>query len=58
MLKALDTVFDDETKEIVDRVINEFGEYTGRQIKTVMYSSPVLGKKKTIKEAKMRGNTF
>jgi len=53
LLKTLGLVFDEETTELIDKVINEFGPYTGRQIKAVMYSFPKVGEKKTIKEAKM-----
>jgi uncharacterized phage-associated protein len=53
LLKMLDLVFDKETVELIDKVINEFGPYTGRQIKTIMYSFPKVGEMKTIKEAKI-----
>lgn len=53
LLKALDSIFDAQTKELIDKVLNEFGPYTSRQIKTIMYASPIVGKMKTIKEAEM-----
>jgi uncharacterized phage-associated protein len=53
LLTALAPVFDDEMKDLIDRVINEFGPYTGRQIRKVMYSYPKVGEKKTIEEAEM-----
>src|SRR3990172_5093602 len=53
LLKDFDVLLDAETKDIIERVINEFGPYTGRQIREVMYSFPKVGEKKTIEEAEM-----
>jgi uncharacterized phage-associated protein len=53
LLRNFDSIFDDETKDIIERVINEFGPYSGRQIREVMYSYPKVGEKKTIEEAEL-----
>lgn len=39
-------------KEIIDRVINEFGPLKGDQIKDAMYSYPKIGERKLIAEIK------
>jgi uncharacterized phage-associated protein len=54
LLNALTGLLDKNRKfkEIIDRVINEFGPLKGRQIKDVMYSYPKIGEKKLIAETK------
>jgi uncharacterized phage-associated protein len=52
LIEHLKAVFDPESKEIIEKVVNEFGRLSGRQIKAVTYSYPVVGKKRTIKEVK------
>jgi uncharacterized protein YwgA len=53
LLETFGSILDEETRNIIDKVINEFGPYTGRQIKQVMYFYPKVGERKTIGEAKM-----
>jgi uncharacterized phage-associated protein len=53
LLKKLGVIFDRETVQLIDGVINEFGAYSGRQIKSVTYSFPKVGEKKTIEEAEL-----
>jgi len=38
--------------EYVRRVIREFGPYTGKRIKTVVYDTPMMGEKKLIRKTK------
>lgn len=54
LLNALTDVLNKNRKfkEIIDKVINEFGPLKGHQIKGVMYSYPKIGERKIIAETK------
>lgn len=52
MASIAEKLLDPETKDTIDRVINEFGPLNGKQLKAVMYSYPVFGEMRTIREAK------
>ena len=52
MAKIAENILDPEVKDIIERVLNEFGPLSGKQLKEVMYSYPIVDEKRTIREAK------
>lgn len=50
--KIAENILNPESKDIIERVINEFGPLNGKQLKEVMYSYPIVDEKRTIREAK------
>jgi len=56
LVRALEPIVDEQSKEIIERVINEFGPLKGREIRASMYSYPKVGEKRVLAEVK-KGET-
>lgn len=52
LIEKLEPLFDYEAKDIIEKVINEFGSLKSKQIKAIMYSYPKVGERRTIGEIK------